>query len=358
MSKQRIYYLDFVRALAISGVIIIHYDLYMGVLGLASQSVLDMIQPLRSTGVHVQSLFTALSGAALMLTYSRKERAFQWAEYIRKRFLSIFPLFWVTYAITYVALSIIHGEPVRQTGGVFTWLLTVTAFDGWLLQVIPTNYIVGEWFLGFILLLYAIFPFLLKLYHTRPWLLAVAGVAGPVLVQLIPELAFGMNPYTSPIARLGEFVWGMFFMRLFGTEGLRRHALGAGSLVAALVLGGWVFPVFPTLLTDVLIGVCVFNFMAWAGLFATAWAPLQRFFVWASLYSYGAFLAHHQTLKYVLDWTGFSTQTLVGFYLQFAVLWGLIFGLGYLLTKLTGALVRRFLHMRPSRARERFKPAR
>ncbi|TVM16417.1 hypothetical protein DPQ33_12420 [Oceanidesulfovibrio indonesiensis] len=348
--RKRIFYLDVVRSVAITLVIVIHYNLNMAIHGLSSLGDESFLGVLNGQGVVVQSLFVALSGAALMLVYGKRDGSIHWGDYAKKRFLSIYPLFWVTYLALYIIRTVQKGHLMFSDLPAYRYIFTATAFDGWLQPIVKTPYMIGEWFLGFIIILYCLFPLLLGLYRRSPALMM--GVA--FLVACIPVLyepaRLGMSLYTSPMARLFEFAFGMLFIMHYEDGVSRRQGVAAALLLVALYMlpnGPWVFP------KNAAIGMLWFTVISWISRAMEQNAMVRKFFLWTSLYSYGAFLFYHYFMQYYMPRHGLEPANLWQFILYGLALTAFIYGVGYLLTKLTGILVKGVLHVTPSRSRER-----
>ncbi|MFW5734707.1 MAG: acyltransferase family protein [Oceanidesulfovibrio sp.] len=348
--RKRIFYLDVVRSVAITMVIAIHYNLNMAIQGLLPGDVATLAEVFNGHGVIVQSLFVALSGAALMLVYGKREGNIAWGDYARKRFLSIYPLFWVTYLTLYIIRTVQKGHLMFSDMPLYRYLFTITAFDGWLQPVIKTPYMIGEWFLAFILILYCFFPLLLAIYRRSPAAMMVFAFLVACIPMLYEPAQLGMSLYTSPLARLFEFAFGMLFIMHYEDGVSRRQGIAAAVLLAIVYNipeGPWVFP------QNAVLGMLWFTVISWVSRALEQNVMVRNFFFWTSLYSYGAFLFHHYFLQYYLPRHGLEPANSWQFLLYGLALTAFIYGVGYLLTKLTGVLVKLVLHMKPSRSRER-----
>ena len=108
-SHNRSFYADFIRAFSICLIIVYHFDLN----ALETQTAGNLLfGPISNSFGHLGvSLFIILSGATLMLNY---EHNFNLSTYIKKRFLSIYPLFWMTY-LFFFAIKFTAGEYPGRT---------------------------------------------------------------------------------------------------------------------------------------------------------------------------------------------------------------------------------------------------
>ena len=169
--KQRDDALDLVRLVAAVMIVVFHFNSMFAPKGDVSAG------PLRyangSFGNFGVALFFLLSGYALMLRYGE---ACPLKAFYKRRFLSIYPLYWLCFFSLFLYSDILHGNlPAGVPGWSIIW--SVLALDGYLAGVVPTFYLLGEWFVGCIVLLYLVFPLLrVALPLTRPRALLLCAV--------------------------------------------------------------------------------------------------------------------------------------------------------------------------------------
>ena len=141
--EKRLYYLDFIRAIAVCFIIIFHFNAHALEMSVSDSPVFWM----KSLNQHSLfghsllgglgvSLFIILSGACLML--STKE-SFNVRTFFRNRFFSIYPLFWVTYITAFLTLFLIHNR-LPVTAPPISNFLTVIGLVGFLLYTMPNFY--------------------------------------------------------------------------------------------------------------------------------------------------------------------------------------------------------------------------
>lgn len=214
MKKERNFDFDFVRAIATILIVIIHFNaVYLYLPDPRPENAIFGINIFNiyigSVGV---SLFLILSGAVLMLVY---HSSINLKEYTKKRFLSIYPMYWIAFIVAFCYLFFVNkgfneGMPISRA------LLTLIGFDGYFAAILPTFYILGEWFLGIIILLYIIFPILRKAINSKPLLLGILVSAIYLLGMFTYN--YNSNQFLFPknqilFIRLPEFVFGMYFVK-------------------------------------------------------------------------------------------------------------------------------------------------
>ncbi|WP_307741680.1 acyltransferase family protein [uncultured Mobiluncus sp.] len=168
--KKRLFYLDFVRAFSVLLILLTHFNnpfftasgwiitnhpfhIYVGDLGV--------------------SLFLMISGTALTVTY---RRPLDLKLFFKKRFLGIYPMFWIAYAVFFTLRFLVYRANVGPLP-YRSFPLTIMAMDGLVANFgVPTMYLLGEWFLGFIVIFYLVFPLMLWGVQEHPWATAVLGL--------------------------------------------------------------------------------------------------------------------------------------------------------------------------------------
>ena len=183
-------------------------------------------------GALAATAFFILSGAALALTTPRIGNGEELKQFYRKRIKAIFPMFLFLWVVLYVAISI-RERNLLWGGEPWTMILTLIGMDGYLLYLIPNYYIIGEWFLGALVLLYLLYPALLWLF-TRYRLAATAGIL-ILYILLMLYNPFRMHPSANPVSCLTMFWIGMLLCayREKVYAGISRPAV-CGALVLLL----------------------------------------------------------------------------------------------------------------------------
>lgn len=154
--RPRLFYLDLIRAIAAVLIVITHYNnpflqshpvfinepfgIYIGNLGV--------------------SLFLIISGAALMYNHGGVKKlelkSFYW-----KRFKTLYPMFWIAFIVANAFLFLRAGGNPHPGVPKENIIFSILGVDGLLANAaIPTFYTLGEWFLGFIIIFYLVFPLL------------------------------------------------------------------------------------------------------------------------------------------------------------------------------------------------------
>lgn len=296
MKKERLFYLDFVRAIAALAIVITHFNaryLYLNPPAPEKAVFITFIGNLY-IGDWGVSLFFIISGAALMYVYEEK---CQLKTFYKKRFLSIYPMFWIAYITDF--LFIMWQTHTLPGEGIPKWriLFSVIGFDGLLLtNGYPTFYLLGEWFLGVIVLIYLVFPLLRALLNKKPVLLLIltaAGYAGSLV--LCTQVPYPLAPATLLFVRIPELVFGMFFVKYKG-----KVTWKTAALALAVVLVNWtVKPGLSASIQTTYVGIASFLVCVYVSNIVRC-APVEYICGKLSKYSYAVFLVHHVIIAKVM----------------------------------------------------------
>lgn len=164
--RKRLFYLDFVRAIAVILILLTHYNAGF-VFGINPPQLDKCVLFEYPFGIYIGdlgvSLFLIISGAALMYVYNER---IDLKTFYKKRFLAIYPMFWIAYIV-----AVLPNLGNFSSLGIPKWrfVLTLIGMDGYLSEYGSGFYVLGEWFLGFIVLFYIIFPLLRYLLKKRTY---------------------------------------------------------------------------------------------------------------------------------------------------------------------------------------------
>ena len=314
--KDRIHSLDIIRILATFAIIVFHWNIYAYHYNIDAEPVFHLPFATGTIAVPAVSLFFILSGASLMLS-SRK--SFTLKNYFWKRFLSIYPLYWLTYGVVFFHVYVLRHVPMDKP--LWTLPLSFLAMDGLLADTFNTWYLIGEWFVGCIVLLYLIFP-LLRLAVKKAPGLSLAG--GLLLALILPHVPLPLDATHFPLTRVPEMLFGMVYAEVFypdkcppapfvrvlggffGTQPntspsdkcqkpafVVRRVLAAAIFLTAGLIPAFVYINLPETLLPLLMGCGIFTGLE---LLLSLFLPKGRKFALLSAASgmtYGIFLVHH-----------------------------------------------------------------
>lgn len=291
MKKQRLFYLDFVRAIAVVSILMTHFNaryLYL-VPPMPEKAVITTMVSNIYIGNWGVSLFFIISGSALMYVYQDK---LELKKFYKKRFLSIYPMFWMAYIIAFAYFCVKnHMMPGTGTPKV-NFIFTILGLDGMLAAYIPTFYILGEWFLGTIILMYLLFPLLRTGVNQKPVLTAAAVLVIYAVMFLLEDR---VNISIIVLTRLPEIVFGMYFVR-WGKKVDWKMALSAFLI---LIVNGVVAPSWSSMLQTTYVGIASFIVLVFLSYYLK-FSVCEKFCNVISKYSYAIFLVHHVIIAEIM----------------------------------------------------------
>ena len=232
MVSSRNYFFDVLRILSVVMVIISHYS-YM----FDTSTVLTFPRTYLTAGIGRLgvSFFFMISGALAYLSLTK----YDMREFYRRRLFSVLVPYNIVYFFMGVLLLILStvflypANPLADIGqghrSVFAIFPSMLGFDHYLRGVygINTAVLTGEWFIGCILLMYAVTPFIYRAMVRYPVWTMLAAIA----VSVVTYDKGMTNPYWSAQVRISDFTFGMLLIHHKAWFSRYRYPLAVAGLV-------------------------------------------------------------------------------------------------------------------------------
>ena len=207
MKKQRLFYLDLIRAVALVCILVIHFNAAVtGYFTLPSKLFGSVLPFNIYLGDFGSSLFFMVSGAALQYTSPGQGREpLNLARFYQKRAKAVYPMFWLAWCI-FFPIRFVTKPGYYAAAKTPSLLLTVLGLDNFAQAagLVTMDFAcVGEWFLGSILFLYLLFPLLRWGLRKQPLLTWAVVLAASLPVHYMVGCPPGSNPYPGIPARHG-----------------------------------------------------------------------------------------------------------------------------------------------------------
>ena len=152
--KNTISEIIFIRACCCLGIVIYHY------LGRSHGNLKFLFNTANTSfGFMFVTSFFCISGIVLYYNYPKIHSI---KSFYYKRWKSIFPSFYICYLYFFLR-NTFRFNKIFFRGHWSYIFLTIFGLDGYFLYKIKSNYLVGEWFLGAIIIIYILYPLLLFL---------------------------------------------------------------------------------------------------------------------------------------------------------------------------------------------------
>lgn len=244
--KKRKFDYDLVRFIAMVSVVLFHINLCFTSNDITYRGIFFFVGNQVTWGQFGVSVFFILSGAMLPLSFESLNKKYDSfarivAEYYKKRWIALMPAFLVAYFLVHFTFQ----AEFWPAGGNFIW--TLLGIDGYLaMGGFSTCYIVGEWFVGAILIIYLLAPFLYKVIRKYPKLVLLIFIVYYIL--LIRFYPFQFPKEANFLVKLFDFVIGIYI----GIYLDRIHPLLAVGGLALFLINRFVtIPLEPMVLVPV-----------------------------------------------------------------------------------------------------------
>lgn len=289
--RERIESIDFIRAVCAIGIITFHFSCHLNencpvrfLFGFANGEY----------GNVFVNVFFIVSGAML---YYNNSKIKNYKVFYYKRFKSIFPMFYIAY-IPFYLITAIQSRNAFYAGNPLKFLLTLVGEDGYADASFGTvnYYQIGEWFLGAIVILYAIYPLLLKLFNKSVVLTTLLVVALYALV-FIPDM-FKINKGFNIFSCLISFEIGMVLIKI-KDKWFNNTKLFIASFFVTIIILFIKIPFIDDNICIHILAVSLFFVLVFLGEILMKNKFLHWSFSKLGLLSYAIFLLQHKFILFI-----------------------------------------------------------
>lgn len=333
MIKERRFDLDFIRVFSCLCVLIIHFNAALSEWNNGVFVYPNAVFPnylFRSVylgGLGV-SMFIMLSGATLSIAHPKGcGKCFKdLLNFYKKRFYAIYPMFWIAWfaflSYNLLTYKTMNGAPLWHI------IFSVCGVDGYMNGLGIGNgefYQVGEWFLGCIILLYAIYPVLDYSIRKRPIVLTLLVLIIYIILNNILKIS-----NINFLLHIPEMLLGMIFVRYLTVRSLRGRL--SGMLIVFIIgtvsyrYSEYITDYFGELTYQIVISACVFVFLAYLAPIVKSFR-LRNVFMSISKYTYAIFLVHHQIIYIMVngfDLSNMPKRVLYTLFISYLIITGIV----------------------------------
>lgn len=328
MKKERLFYLDLIRAISTIFVIIYHFNIHLGLWEINGDMIFKFIPNdyFRMSGV---SLFIIISGACLMYTNHEK---FKTKNFFVKRFWAIYPTFWTGYFMAFLFTFYVNKTTIHLPK--WRFIFTILGVDGYFSKVIPNFYLVGEWFLGFIIIFYLVYPILRKFTIEKPKILAVFITIIYVFSIKLNIEGFNVLQFSDLFSRLPEILFGMYFIYYIKKVNIYQF-IGALCVMLFFMLNPLnINLIFKT----TIIGISSFIVLVYIGQKINS-ENKKVIFSFISKYSFPSIIANQLVMVYIMKSFSGHTISRSESYLLFFIVYIVITTTAILISKISSKVV-------------------
>ncbi|MDF2881844.1 MAG: acyltransferase [Clostridiaceae bacterium] len=325
--KKRIFYLDFIRAISVMLIITYHFNIQIGLHKIDTKHVMIQSFNNENIGSIGITLFIMISGMALMLNYKDNLDV---ELFIKKRITTLYPIYWIGYILTFIILAIVNrGVPVSAEK--WTFVFTIVGMDGFLYYIVPNFYLIGEWFFGFIIIMYLIFPIVRTLLLKYPKRTLGIIIIVYIFITKHYDRLFQIDVVRNPLIRLLDFIFGMS-LAIYMKE-IKSHQFVVGIIGLIIILG---VPlnmshIYIAFLAGALVFICLIYISKYIRL-----ESVRKLISFISKYSFAAILTHHNIIAQILNRFNNTQISIQYTYLLYTIVLILTFFSAFCLFELTG----------------------
>lgn len=290
---------DLIRVLCMCTVALFHWGTTCTEQGLAGASDAFVAYPNGTWGEMASLVFIMLSGAVLALNYPAGRISLP--AFYKKRWLSIYPLYYLAYGLAACWL-LVFWPGYFGNASPFKFFLSFLGMDGYFAYRWAGSYILGEWFLGAIVLLYLLYPLLAWAMEHRAARAVVTVVLPIAFVLVVRHGWFGVyyaiyslhNLFTCALC----FWLGMLYQKYRSVYPRLFRAAAALCLPVLAVTFFLPLPMnhFYWMMLD---AACAFLALAELSPLLLQWKPLTAACTGLGRYAYAMLLVHHVLFQQV-----------------------------------------------------------
>lgn len=280
MTKERIISFDFIRAICAIGIVVFHFFCHTS----NKDFLLFYSNANCGWGTVVVNIFFLLSGAAL---YYNNNTIPSLKKFYYKRWKALFPMFYISFFVFFV-FQVVKSHDVFYGGNPLKLFLTLFGFDGYTLEIIPNYYLLGEWFLGAIIILYIIYPVVLKALNKAQYTTTIVCIA-LFIFCLFVDLT-GIETDRKVFSCLISFEIGMLIMK--NKQVLTNKPVAIVSFIISIIICAFKLPINTTILSHIL-SLALFFVLYYIGNYIMKIKPLNQSVSLISKLSYPIFLLQH-----------------------------------------------------------------
>lgn len=208
--------------------------------------------------------------------------------------------------------DVLRYKNLFYRGNPFSIILSLVGMDGYLAYKVQDYYIIGEWFIGVVILLYLLYP-LLAWFDKKCKSVTVCGIIFLYILSLWINIS-GMVPFRTLPSCLLSFYIGMFFVD-YRTSAEKYWWIGAILVVCVK------FVAFGNVnLKGHVVGSGMAYFLYGIGTYFMKNSIIKRIIQFFSGLSYYIFLTHHLTICLLIKFVPVESNVIIRVILLLVVL--------------------------------------
>ena len=297
MKKERLFYLDFIRFFAFFIILIFHFSRITSRCNITGFPKLDLFAN-GDWGFIAVAIFFILSGYSLTKNYSINDVTIK--KFYCKRFLNIFPYYWIVYIIAFVFLIFTTGTVANYAEISENYvkiglgaILTLLGLDGYLTY---TFYLIGEWFLPCIIVIYAVYPLLNYFYKKHSKILFGVSFIIYMLVLFFEKYS-PILIHRNILVCMFQFIIGMYILKISKENKINLKTFLVLLIIS--IIGVTIkLPIHSSIVVTI-VAISIFYLLWFIAIYIKS-IKLKGFITKFSKLSFIIFLVHHVTMNEIL----------------------------------------------------------
>ena len=192
----------FARAICCLGIVVFHYFCHSN-----NHSKLFHSTSNSSWGYIYVTCFFSISGIVLYYNYPDNISI---KKFYFKRWKSIFPIYYLCFLYFYHN-NVLESKNFFYAGNWTKLILTLIGVDGYLGYKFISYSMIGEWFLGAIIIIYCLYPIIVLIFNKKKFVLPIFLFFGFVIMAKTNY--FEIEIYRNLITCFSSFYFGMVFIK-------------------------------------------------------------------------------------------------------------------------------------------------
>jgi len=218
--QKKYNFMNLLRALSMIAIVFYHMVITLYIYGIRQHESISFL--FENTNMHIAKvgvgLFFILSGCGLMMSSLKPDYSI--TKFYKKRFFKILIPFYIVYSFYFIYListgQMLYSNPFEgRKISPYSFIFTLLGMDTYMgVFNIPTFSIgIGEWFLGCLILMYILFPFLKRMMQKNAYITIAIATLYYLLINLqynYFECFDNVPMYMNLTIKIYDFILGMF----------------------------------------------------------------------------------------------------------------------------------------------------
>jgi hypothetical protein len=191
---------------------------------------------------------------------------------------------------------ILTKTPFNHGINPWSFILTLIGMDGMMFYRIKDYYLIGEWFVGMIIILYIFFPIIRKLVIDYPYTSQLSWLTFTIVLHIFYKDIFIIDEWRNPITQANLMIYGMIYT-LYQNKSLLMTSMSI--LLSILIICG-LFDL-PFIFKCYVFSISFFSIFCTCFKSINVGNVIKNVISLISKYTFPAFLFHHIIINFFVS---------------------------------------------------------